>query len=318
MMFQPSQIPGMVEPLEQEMLTALASSDFVARHGVIVEFGTFFGRSTSCLVNGATRWWTPEHGKPAVRTFDSFGCADGVGLALHVRAFARNGHVEHLVKTGGGRVDFRPVYDHFVGAAEAQGLLKSTTTELRDAQAPDGPIAMMHIDCPKYYEDLKYILFRFFPALVPGAIIVFQDYYYHWSATMIAAAQLLADRGIFQLQQSRATAAMGTILRVPDAREMLELDLIMATASITDLIDRSIVAAKQIQMDRPEQFLPRLYLAKMQYLWEKDAFDQAQHTFTEMIRQSGRNLNGPVFADFLEMMKHGFSMRRLYELDHQP
>jgi|GEM_PF-3575790 len=315
-MFQPNQIPGMTEPVEQEMLTALAASDFVARNGAIVEFGTFFGRSTACLVNGAARWWSPESGKPAVHTFDSFGCADGQGFAVHVRSFAQMGNVGHLVKAGGGRADFRAVYDHFVGAAESQGILKSTTTEMRDAVPPDDRIALMHIDCPKFYDEMKYILFRFFPALAPGAVVIFQDYFYHWSATLIAATQLLTERGIFRLEQSRASSAMGTILRTPDIREMLELDLAMTGSSVVALIDRAIEAAKKASVDRPAQFIPRLHLAKVQYLWDKGEFAKAQQAFIDMIGQSEGNLIAPVFTDFLELMRHGFSIRRLYELDH--
>src|SRR5438477_481762 len=77
-MYEPHLIPGMIEPVEQQMLTDLAADPFIPEHGAIVEFGTFFGRSTTCLIKGASRWWSPER-PPAVYAFDSFTCIGDQG-----------------------------------------------------------------------------------------------------------------------------------------------------------------------------------------------------------------------------------------------
>jgi hypothetical protein len=307
----------MIEPVEQQMLLGLAADPFVAAKGVIVEFGTFFGRSTACLVNGALSWWTPQQGRPAVYAYDSFACAaSSTGFAKHVMAFAKNAGVGNLVRVAGDRIDFRPVYDHFVGQGEAAGVLKTTTTELSKAQRPDAPIALMHIDAPKFYAELRYILVRFFPALMPGALIVFQDFFYPWSASLVAGAQLLADRGLIRFERSAASSLLGRVQRVPSLDEIAELDLAMVEASVPDLIDRSIAAMKGIELDRAAQFLPRIHLAKMQYLWEQQRFKAAEAAFLQMIGENGNGLNAAVFQDFRELLRNGFSIRQLYELDH--
>jgi hypothetical protein len=314
--FDPAKIPGMIEPVEQQLLTGLAADPFVAENGVIVEFGCFFGRSAACLVNGALAWWSAERG-PAVHTFDSFACSAATGgFAKHVASFAQQGGVRHVVRVEGDRVDFRPVYDHFVGQAEAVGVLKTTTSELRNAQRPDAPIALMHIDAPKFYAELRYILVRFFPALVPDARIVFQDFFYPWSASMIAGAQLLAERGIVRFERSAASALLSRVLRVPSLEEIAEIDLAMVDASVPDLVDRSIAAMREVQIDRPEQFLPRLYLAKMQYLWEQQKFKDSETTLLQMLSANGNSLTPAVFNDFRELLRYGFSIRRHYEIDH--
>jgi hypothetical protein len=313
--FDPSKIPGMIEPVEQQLLTGLAADRFVAENGAIVEFGSFFGRSTACLVNGALTWWSPERA-PTVYTFDSFACSGSRGgFAQYVKGFAHRAGVGHIVRIEGDRVDFRPVYDHFVGKAEAAGVLKTTATELSKAQRPDVPIALMHIDAPKFYAELKYILVRFFPALVPGARIVFQDYFYQWSAGLVAGVQLLADCGIVHFERSAASALLSHVLRVPSVDEIAEIDLAMADAKVPDLIDRSIAAMKGVEIDRAEQFLPRLHLAKMQYLWEQQQFTAAEAAFLRMMSENGNALSGPVFTDFRELLRYGFSIRRLYEID---
>jgi hypothetical protein len=306
----------MIEPVEQQLLSGLAADPFVAENGVIVEFGSFFGRSTSCLVNGALSWWSPERG-PVLYTYDSFACSAATGgFAKHVIAFAQQGGVRHVVRIEGDRVDFRPVYDHFVGPAETAGVLKTTTSELRNAQRPPAPIALMHIDAPKFYAELRYILVRFFPALAPDARIVFQDFFYPWSASMIAGAQILADRGIVRFERSAASALLSRVLRVPSLAEIAEIDLAMLDASVPGLIDRSIAAMQEVALDRPEQFLPRLHLAKMQYLWEQQKFKEAEATMLQMLAANGNSLTPAVFKDFRELLRYGFSIRRLYEIDH--
>jgi hypothetical protein len=217
--FDAAAIPGMIEPGEQQMLTQLA--DEAAPKGGIVEFGCFFGRSTACLLNGAAAHWAGPGAAPLVHAYDSFGCADGDGFARQVRGFAKRYGLESLVARAGGRLDFYPVYRHHVGAAEDAGLLRTSRTELRDIQHAGGPIALMHIDAPKFYAELKPLLVRFFPHLTPGAVIVFQDHFYHWSATLIAAVQLLIEAGIVRPEGSRATALIVRVERAPTAEALL-------------------------------------------------------------------------------------------------
>jgi hypothetical protein len=313
---EPAKIPGMIEPCEQTMLTELASSEFVANNGSIVEFGCFFGRSTGCLVNGAQGWWDSKKG-PAVYAFDSFSCADGDGFAPHVWGFANRAGVGHLVRRDDRRVDFYPVYQHYVGEAERSGLLSTSVVELRDATFSGDRISLMHLDAPKHYPELKYIMVRFFPALVAGGSMIFQDFFYHWSATVIAAVQLMVEAGWLRLERSAASALVTTVLRTPTAQDLLDLDLAMATASIADTIDRSLQTLKSVQIDRPEQFVPRVHLAKVQYLWEAGDTAAAQMAFQQMINQTGGGLSRSVFSDFSELMRYGFSIRKLYELDHK-
>lgn len=315
-MFNVAAIPGMIEPGEQQMLTELAAEAAAGGKGAIVEFGCFFGRSTACLVNGAAPHWAGSEAGPLVHAYDSFGCADGDGFAPHVLGFARQRGLEHLVVREGDRLDFQPVYGHHVGAAETAGILRTTRTELRDVRHAGGPIALMHVDAPKFYSELKPILARFFPSLTPGAAVVFQDHLYHWSATMIAAVQLLIEAGLLRVEGSRATALLTRVQRTPTAEALLELDLAMATTSTAVLIDRNVETLATAPLDRREQFEPRLRLAKVQWLWEQGEFAAAHAAFVALMEAAGGKLTKSVFIDFQELMRFGFTLRKLHELDH--
>jgi len=314
MVLEPEQIPGMIEPVEQRMLTELAASGLVAQSGAIVEFGSFLGRSTACLIKGARTWWTPQAGSVVV-AYDSFGCADGPGFAPHVLAAAERGGVAHLVRRANGRVDFAPVFRHFVGEAEGEGMLRVHAAELRDSRHDGRPIALLHLDSPKYYEEFKVVLFRFFPALVPGAKVVFQDYFYHWSASLVAAIQLLLEGGYLRFESSAASSLLATVLRTPTADELLELDLAYGATPTATLLDRSLASVKGLALDRPAQFVPRLALAKLQHLWERGDTTAAQRALGSLVKEQG-GLNVHVFNDLQELMSFGFSLRKLYDLDH--
>jgi hypothetical protein len=311
-LFAPADIPGMIEPVEQSLLTDLAA----AADGAIVEFGCFFGRSTACLVNGAAR--RADGPRPAVTAYDSFACDDGRGFGRFVRGAARTAGLEDLLRRERGRIDFAPVYRHFVGAAERAGLLATVMGELREATWAGGPIGLMHVDAPKFYAEFRYLLFRFFPHLSAGGAVVFQDYFYQWSSGLIAAAQMLAEAGILRFERSAASSALARVLRTPSAEEVLELDLAIGAADVPAVIDRAIAAAPSMALDRPGVFGPRLYLAKLQHQWDAGDFRAAKQTLVDMIQAAGGRFEAPVFADFQELMSYGFSLRQIYELDRNP
>ena len=253
---------------------------------------------------------------PLVHAYDSFGCADGHGFAPYVRSFARQAGLEHLLMRENGRLDFYPVYRHAVGSAEESGVLRTVQTELRDARHDGGPIALMHIDAPKFYSELKPILARFFPHLAPGAAVVFQDHMYHWSATLIAAVQLLIEAGLLRVEGSRASALITRVERAPTPQELLELDLAMATTPAAVLIDRNLEALKAVPLDRAADFTPRVRLAKVQWLWEQGEFAAAHAAFAAIMEAAGGKLTRSVFADFQDLMRNGFTLRKLNDMDH--
>jgi hypothetical protein len=313
--FEPQKIPGMIEPGEQALLAQLAASRSVADAGLIVEFGCFFGRSTACLANGASTWWTPEKGA-AVRANDSFGCSANGGFAPHVRAFAQRGGVESLLETTNGRLNFLPVYRHFTGPAESKGLLRTTVTELRDATHDGAPIGLMHLDAPKFYDEFKPVLSRFFPSLALGGYVVFQDFLYHWSATLIAAAELLAQAGVLEFERSFATSMVTRVIRPPTLADLAEVDLAMLAIPTEKLLDDAIARVGRTSIDRPEQFVPRLHLAKFQHLWQAGRFEAAEQAFVAVVAACGGGLSNAVFQDYREMMRHGFTVKALHADDH--
>jgi hypothetical protein len=309
-------IPGMIEPVEQRTLYGLASQLSLNPGDQMVEFGSFFGRSTACLAQGLAD--NPAR-QPSnkIHAFDSFGCAEVGGFALHVNAFANKNSVSHLLHHAAGRLDFYPVFEHYLAGHIDTDTVRPVRAELRDSLPGEiQQIALMHIDSPKFYEELRILVDRFFPLLRDGAVIVFQDFFYHWSATLIAAIEAMRQLGILEYRLSAASSLVTQLTRTFDVSMLATIDRELSDPDrVVQLIRQAISNCASITVDRPEAFIPRLWLAAYQYLWEQGRTSEA----TDLIGQffaAGGKLIQPVLDDYLEMMRAGFSIRLLYELDH--
>ena len=309
-------IPGMIEPVEQKILYRLASELKLLKDDQLVEFGTFFGRSTFCLAEGLsanpTRW-TNNH----LYAFDSFNCAHNGGFSKYVHAFARQSEMEHLLKIDTQGIDFFPIFARYLDLSIASGVVKPVRAELRDSK-PEAisSIALMHIDSPKFFEELKIVVYRFFPLLRDGGLVVFQDYFYHWSATLVAAVEAMREMGWLDYKVSAASSLITQIAKPISASEMHELDIQMSDPQrVDELIRQAIVACKTVALDRPGVFVPRLWLAAYQHLWARGKTNEATDLIGEFFKDGGK-LVQPVLDDYLEMMRSGFTVRALYEADH--
>ena len=76
-------IPGMIEPVEQNLLLNLANVTDLSK-GVIVEFGTYFGKSTACLLNGALQNHKLINNKIHLYSYDSFEAEIGSGFEKYI------------------------------------------------------------------------------------------------------------------------------------------------------------------------------------------------------------------------------------------
>lgn len=302
-------IPGMVETVEQKMLYDCASNIELLAGECVVEFGTFFGRSTYCLAEGVVgnSRRTAHH---QLHAYDNFHCDINGRFASYVTQFAASGGREHLLIEDARKINFRKIFEHYLDKHISTGLLVTHASELADAEPPEGDIALMHVDCPKVYAEFKHVLSRFFPRLRPGSIVIFQDYFYHWSATLIAAVQLLQEQGILCPLFSAASSLKTKVLQRPTLESILALDVKMQNTDIGQIIDRAIATVSGLPLDRQQQFLPRLLLAKVQHLWESGDFRGA----TSAAEEAGKLGQGSLHtsSDFLDLMKNGFSINHRY------
>jgi hypothetical protein len=141
-----------------------------------------------------------------------------------VIAFARPANALHLVERDGrGRVSFLKVFEHFVTRHLQSKSIVPHVSELSLSKPESArSVAFMHIDSPKFYEEFRFILFRFFPLLRPGSVVVFQDFLYPWSAGLIAAVEGLRQSGFISYERTAASSLATRVLKRPTLEEVIE------------------------------------------------------------------------------------------------
>lgn len=197
------------------------------------------------------------------------------------------------------------VFEHYLQEFISTGLVNFHAKSLSGSYpAKEGKIALMHIDSPKTYTFFKNILFRFFPLLKRGSIVIFQDYFYHWSGTLISAVQLLTEIAIFKPLFTAASSMVVEVLEQPDFKVVGELDLKMSNTYLPAIIDNALKSVSLIKVDRREHFQPRLNLAKIQLLMESEKHADASHELNRMML--GKQMNFSHLLNLSELMSRNF------------
>jgi hypothetical protein len=309
------EIPGMIEPIEQELLETLARGINFDNSDCVVEFGSFFGRSTACISAGLEANESFDKSSKFY-AYDAFKCEKSGWFYPNLLSHAKKNNVERLLETDGNTVNFFPIFEKYLSHYISSGILFPEIKELKNSFPKGQIIKLMHIDSPKFYSDFKFILYRFFPHLKEGSFVVFQDFFYHWSPELIAICGMLVKNGFLKCVTSAASSLLCIVEKPFNSNQINEIDLAMSAGNdVPELIDFSIEMVKEIEVDRGKIFQPRLLLAKIQWLYESGRRMDAVKEFANYLN-SGNVFSSRTLNEFLELMSHGFSLRDLYEKDH--
>jgi hypothetical protein len=308
-------IPGMVEPVESELLYKSANSLNFQEGDSVVEFGTFFGRSTNAICQGLTQN-SSYTANGNFFAYDSFCCDVSGSFKEHVYSFAATAKVTQLIQKNNQTINFFPVFEHFLEKYIDKQIVIPIQAELKDSEIYTNSILLMHIDSPKFYEEFKTILFDFLPKMKIGGVVIFQDFFYHWSATLIAVIGILLKKKYLVITETAASSLACKIIKEIEIQDAIEIDFLMADEpEIPSFIDIAISECRKIEVasfDRQDQFLPRVTLAKCQWLRENNRASEGDSIWTAML-----DTRQAIIQDMTEMAKYNFSISELYKLDHK-
>ncbi|HVZ43704.1 MAG TPA: hypothetical protein VHA82_07820 [Ramlibacter sp.] len=309
-------VPGMVEPAEWDLLVDSAMSADLSGGASVVEFGAYFGRSTRALWTGLldNDGFDPGRKTALLHTFDVFSCVESGYFAAHVRRDAQAARIGHLLNARDGRLDFSGAFDHFARQMPHSNLLERHIASLTDARHDGSPIALMHVDAPKFYDEYLLVLRHFAPFAKPRSLILLQDFFYQWSATLIAAVMLLVRDGIFQPEETAASTLMVRLRRPLTPEEVEDFHRRYLASDVDTLLAAAVDFFRGFDMDRKADFLPRLHLAAVQYHHERGHHVRAAEWLHRLC--IGEQLMGIAAArDLCDLVACDFSIRRFYQLD---
>ncbi len=309
-------IPGMIEPIEQQNLFNLAQNIELKNDDCVVEFGTFFGKSTFCISEGLSI----NEGKNNTKfyAYDSFTCHKEGRFKKFVIEEAKKTNLQVLVKKEGDYLDFSNIFKYFLEDHLNSGVVELMQFTLKKSfPKSKNNIKLMHIDSPKFYDELEIIYERFFPLLNKKSIVIFQDYFFQWSATLIASVQYLIEENILSILNTAASSITTIVNEKIDLKKIKELKQNMENIEfILEMIDKAILNTNKYNIDRPSYFVPRLLLARVQFLWENKLYERATNFLFNYVNKNHEKLSQSNLHDFRELMRNGFTIRNLYEKDY--
>ncbi|MDA7937825.1 hypothetical protein N9B71_02075 [Pirellulales bacterium] len=248
---------SMLTKQERENLFRLAKNTPLKKGDSILEFGVFFGGSSEALGKGLALNKTSTENK--IFAVDTFCCSKPGGLYEIVFERAKLVDGTQFLEKNGSTVDWYKYVQSNLKRFENIELLQQDS---KGYEHDGSPVAILHLDLPKFYSEMHIILAKVVGFLKPGAFIVFQDFFYHWSAEIIAFIYFLIknEKVAFQYAQDPTLAVKNINL---SSKDLEDFRLVLQSYEKTrDLLFESINFLKMhIQPSQTEN----LYMAIVQY-----------------------------------------------------
>lgn len=193
--------PTMLTQEEMRMLAWIGEMTPVA--GAAVDLGAFLGGSSASLALGAARATPPRR----VHSYDRFSLDEKVKF-------------QFLYRKGHGFAegeDALPVFQRFT--KPVAGTIEVHQGDVRDARWDRSPIAVLFIDISKTKQINDHLLATFFPALVPGSIIVQQDFLFFRNPWLYPTMQKL-EGAVEMLSYTDQNSVIFGVHRTPSPQEL--------------------------------------------------------------------------------------------------
>lgn len=180
-------IPGMIGYDERMNLFNTCQNE-ISGKGAIIEFGSFFGASSSAIQQGV------KNNKLITNNIkfhivDCFQCSLASEFSQLTRDLARQHHVEHLLSEEDGWLKFHKVFQSNLDMNDP--ILIVHQCFVSNFIWKSQPVELLHLDLPKDWSQASHIASIIFPDLVVGGKILFQDFGYQWSAELIGMVGIL-------------------------------------------------------------------------------------------------------------------------------
>ncbi|MDA9689862.1 hypothetical protein N9V13_05575 [Betaproteobacteria bacterium] len=296
------EIPGLIELVESEGL--VKAGKLVPEGTSIVEFGCYLGRSTQAILDGV------NGGNKGIKffVFDRFciPSSDTFSQTL-VRHVKGMNLIDKIYVDKEKMLHWEKVFEELI-EPENNVELKWEKEELKRFRFHEiENISLLHIDAPKSYQEFKPIFYNHFPALVEGARVIFQDFFYHWSSTIIAVVEVMRKKNMIEIIEGRASSLEVYVSKKIKYEDILSVDLELEFSEILELLDSSLdyFNTNQEKIDRPEFFLPRIKMAKFIHAKSIGKDKVAHDILVELLKKKEFQF---IINDFLESIEKDFDI----------
>ena len=285
---------------------------------LVVEFGCFFGLSTLALIRGLAEIQDKEIGGTAVsrlHVYDSFRCKSSGSFSEYVTSAAQRGESLHLLESIDDWVRFRQNFDDWSGGIQPNPL-HVHEGELASLVVCPGRVSLLHLDLPKFWEELAPILLAYGSQLRPGGVILLQDFFHVWSGTLMLSVLKLIELG-----KSTPTRSVHTTLICRINEPIYESDIASITVwletcgtlDFDSFFSENLPRSKRLRTE----FSDVPSIAFLQFVKEHISVVEFEKEF-EKLQNNPKLFRSNRFLDSLkEVEERNWSVRNGYLFDHE-
>ena len=205
------------------------------------------------------------------------------------------------------KVNFRAIYDYYLSSYEEK-IIKTTEINIKDLKIFNENIELMFVDCPKTFKNFVYIWENFFTKLNLNSTIVFQDYFFPWSSSLIAFIQLLLNDKKIEVNATAASSLVVKLIDKIDTSYIKKIMEIMKDNNLYLLIQQSRNNFNNDNMDRYYQFFPRLILAQLEYAYNNNNKSAEINDVMKFFYSDKNFINLPTLYDLSELISKKFNI----------
>ncbi len=291
----------MLTPQERLNLHNLAKNIPLDPNDCILEFGVFFGGSLEALGKGLAQ--NPTFSDNVIHGIDVFSCSKpGVFYDIVMERARLIGATNSLEITD-RTIDWFNFVKHSLQNIDNIELHQ---IDARNFQHTNDKVALIHLDLPKYYDEMHTIFHLTLSSFKPDTFIIFQDFFYQWSAEIIAFIFYLIknDKVTFQYAQDPTLAVQNNNLQLSDLNAFKE------KLSDYHFIRTLLLEAIEFLNDKiTNSQRESLYMALFQYATKADDVDTIQ-LIMDLINYP--DLSPNVMRIFNELQKNNFDLKSRY------
>jgi hypothetical protein len=304
-------VPGMMGFDERMNLFQLCKA--YASPGHLIEFGTLLGASTSAMMAGLAQRGAPAGGA-RFHVVDFFRTPADSAFAAEVVRLAGSRPSRHPPVQAGEWLVFKEAFLENVAPWQAQVPLTVHECLLADFHWSGDDIGFIHLDLPKDWDQLERVISKTFTSLVPGALLLFQDFVYHWSAELIAFAGHALNTGLLRATHLVDTTLVCTTTRRITADDLVEFRQFMADPKAVLQANEAAAQAVSTLLNRHQAQV--LELARLQYLYARLNPEPALAGMGAWLSHNSGQAD--LCARAGEMLSCGFSAVRSFEKTEKP
>ena len=309
-------ITSEIGPIQEKLLFEKSKHIHLNHKDVFVEIGPIFGKATKSIVKGmllnTKRTLTNK-----LYVYDSFKYDVNESYAEKILALAKQQNMLDLIQyKPNSWICFEKIFNNNLRSyIDSEDIIVIKGKKLRHKPPIDCSIAFMRINISKRYSDIKSTLFRFLNKTKVSCIIVYDEFFNHWSASIMLTLGFLINRKCLAINESTESSIICQIIRTPNDADLIELDLIMQdTNECMQFFDIIYDECKRLKTKVNESSLHTITLAKIQWLYERKKHIDAKNILVNFFNEK-HNLSvlRTLISPYLDLLGNGFSVDRMHK-----